>query len=57
MIQLSTLLDLNTLILMQRASQHYIDSLTVAQTEYDRELKARQDAEAEVMQLGVLLSV
>jgi len=57
MIQLSTLLDLNTLILMQRASQHYIDSLTVAQTEYDRELKARRDAEAEVTQLGVLLSV
>ena len=56
MIQLSTLLNLNTLILMQRASKHYIDGLTVAQTEYDRELKARRDAEAEVTRLRVLLS-
>jgi hypothetical protein len=30
--------------------------LTVAQTEYDRELKARRDAEAEVTRLRVLLS-
>jgi hypothetical protein len=35
MIQLSTLLNLNTLILMQGASKHYIDGLTAAQTEYD----------------------
>ncbi|KZT66363.1 RhoGAP-domain-containing protein [Daedalea quercina L-15889] len=41
---------------MKRASQHYMDGLTVAQTEYDRELKARRDAEAEVTQLRVLLS-
>jgi hypothetical protein len=38
---------------MQRASQQYID---VAQTEYDSELKARRDAEAEVTRLRVLLS-
>ena len=30
--------------------------MTVAQTEYDRELKARRDAEAEVTRLRVLLS-
>ena len=41
---------------LQRASQHYMDGLTVAQTEYDRELKARRDAEAEVTRLRVLLS-
>lgn len=34
----------------------YIEGLTVAQTEYDRELKARRDAEAEVTRLRVLLS-
>ena len=33
-----------------------MDGLTVAQTEYDRELKARRDAEAEVSRLRVLLS-
>ena len=33
-----------------------MDGLTVAQTEYDRELKARRDAEAEVTRLRVLLS-
>ena len=41
---------------MQRASKQYMDGLTVAQTEYDRELKARRDAEAEVTRLRVLLS-
>ncbi|KAL6305221.1 hypothetical protein BKA93DRAFT_237913 [Sparassis latifolia] len=40
----------------KRASKQYIDGLTVAQTEYDRELKARRDAEAEVTRLRVLLS-
>lgn len=33
-----------------------MDGLTVAQTEYDRELKARREAEAEVTRLRVLLS-
>ncbi|KAF5370661.1 hypothetical protein D9758_001839 [Tetrapyrgos nigripes] len=41
---------------MKRASRQYIEGLTVAQTEYDRELKARRDAEAEVTRLRVLLS-
>jgi hypothetical protein len=41
---------------VQRASKQYIDGLSVAQTEYDRELKARRDAEAEVTRLRVLLS-
>ncbi|EKM54604.1 uncharacterized protein PHACADRAFT_258574 [Phanerochaete carnosa HHB-10118-sp] len=41
---------------MKRASQQYVEGLTVAQTEYDRELKARRDAEAEVTRLRVLLS-
>lgn len=41
---------------VQRASKQYMDGLTVAQTEYDRELKARRDAEAEVTRLRVLLS-
>ena len=40
---------------LQRASKQYMDGLTVAQTEYDRELKARRDAEAEVTRLRVLL--
>lgn len=43
-------------IAVQRASKQYIEGLTVAQTEYDRELKARRDAEAEVTRLRVLLS-
>jgi hypothetical protein len=43
-------------IVLQRASMQYIEGLTVAQTEYDRELKARRDAEAEVTRLRVLLS-
>ena len=34
----------------------FIDGMTVAQVEYDRELKARRDAEAEVTRLRVLLS-
>lgn len=42
--------------LKQRTSRQYIEGLTVAQTEYDRELKARRDAEAEVTRLRVLLS-
>ncbi|KAF7970388.1 hypothetical protein HWV62_24253 [Athelia sp. TMB] len=41
---------------MRRASQHYVDGMTVAQAEYDSELKARRDAEAEVTRLRVLLS-
>ncbi|KDR75947.1 hypothetical protein GALMADRAFT_248760 [Galerina marginata CBS 339.88] len=41
---------------MNRESKLYIDGLTVAQVEYDRELKARRDAEAEVTRLRVLLS-
>ncbi|KAI0329698.1 RhoGAP-domain-containing protein [Cubamyces sp. BRFM 1775] len=40
----------------KRTSKQYMDGLTVAQTEYDRELKARRDAEAEVTRLRVLLS-
>ena len=42
--------------IVQRESKQYVDGLTVAQTEYDRELKARRDAEAEVTRLRVLLS-
>ncbi|EIN11622.1 RhoGAP-domain-containing protein [Punctularia strigosozonata HHB-11173 SS5] len=41
---------------MKRASKQYVDGLTVAQAEYDKELKARRDAEAEVSRLRVLLS-
>ncbi|KAJ7462200.1 signal transducer [Mycena galericulata] len=41
---------------VKRTSKQYIDGLTVAQTEYDSELKARRDAEAEVTRLRVLLS-
>ena len=41
---------------IQRASQQYVDGLSVAQTEFDRELKARRDAEAEVTRMRVLLS-
>ncbi|KAH9485348.1 N-chimaerin [Psilocybe cubensis] len=41
---------------MNRESKMYMDGLTVAQAEYDRELKARRDAEAEVTKLRVLLS-
>ncbi|KZT10745.1 RhoGAP-domain-containing protein [Laetiporus sulphureus 93-53] len=41
---------------IRRTSQNYMDGLTVAQAEYDRELKARRDAEAEVTRLRVLLS-
>ncbi|KAH8107975.1 RhoGAP-domain-containing protein [Cristinia sonorae] len=40
----------------KRASQQYMDGLTVAQTEYDAELKARREAEAEVTRLRILLS-
>ncbi|KAI6040203.1 RhoGAP-domain-containing protein [Pisolithus marmoratus] len=40
----------------KRASQQYMHGLTVAQKEYDRELVARQNAEAEVIRLRVLLS-
>ncbi|EPQ56987.1 RhoGAP-domain-containing protein [Gloeophyllum trabeum ATCC 11539] len=41
---------------IQRASQQYMDGLTVAQAEYDREVKARREAESEVTRLRVLLS-
>ncbi|KAF8894145.1 hypothetical protein BD779DRAFT_1669623 [Infundibulicybe gibba] len=41
---------------IKRTSKQYIDGLTVAQTEYDRELKSRRDAEAEVTRLRILLS-
>ncbi|KAG6868110.1 hypothetical protein C0993_007521 [Termitomyces sp. T159_Od127] len=41
---------------IKRTSKQYIEGLTVAQAEYDRELKARRDAEAEVTRLRVLLS-
>nr|GAT57619.1 signal transducer [Mycena chlorophos] len=40
----------------KRQSKQYIDGLTVAQTEYDSELKARREAEAEVTRLRVLVS-
>ncbi|KAK7035300.1 Rho-type gtpase-activating protein [Paramarasmius palmivorus] len=41
---------------MKRASKQYMEGLTVAQAEYDRELKARRELEAEVTRLRVLLS-
>ncbi|KIP11643.1 hypothetical protein PHLGIDRAFT_63457 [Phlebiopsis gigantea 11061_1 CR5-6] len=41
---------------MKRASQQYVEGLTVAQTEYDKELRLRREAEAEVTRLRVLLS-
>lgn len=41
---------------VKRASKQYIEGLTVAQTEYDRELQARRESEAEVTRLRVLLS-
>lgn len=41
---------------VKRASKQYIEGLTVAQTEYDRELKTRRESEAEVTRLRVLLS-
>ncbi|KAF9792592.1 hypothetical protein BJ322DRAFT_995743 [Thelephora terrestris] len=41
---------------LKRASQQYMDGLNVAQSEYDREIRARRDAEAEVTRLRVLLS-
>ncbi|KAG2154366.1 RhoGAP-domain-containing protein [Suillus bovinus] len=40
----------------KRASQQYMEGLTVAQKEHDRELVARRNAEAEVTRLRVLLS-
>lgn len=40
----------------KRASHQYIEGLTVAQKEHDRELVARRNAEAEVTRLRVLLS-
>ncbi|KAH7888929.1 RhoGAP-domain-containing protein [Phlebopus sp. FC_14] len=40
----------------KRASQRYMDGLTDAEKEYERELVARQNAEAEVIRLRVLLS-
>ncbi|KAI0305649.1 Rho GTPase activation protein [Multifurca ochricompacta] len=41
---------------IKRASQQAMDGLTVAHGEYEAELKARRDAEAEVTRLRVLLS-
>lgn len=41
---------------IKRASKHAMDGLTVAHGEYDAELKARREAEAEVTRLRVLLS-
>ncbi|PFH46386.1 hypothetical protein AMATHDRAFT_7881 [Amanita thiersii Skay4041] len=41
---------------IKRTSKRYIEGLTVAQTEYDRELNARRDAEAEITRLRILLS-
>ncbi|VDC01697.1 unnamed protein product [Peniophora sp. CBMAI 1063] len=41
---------------IKRASQQYVDGLTVAQGEYEAELQARRDAEAEVTRLRVLLN-
>ncbi|KIY74283.1 RhoGAP-domain-containing protein [Cylindrobasidium torrendii FP15055 ss-10] len=41
---------------MKRASKNYIEGISVAQTEYDRELKLRRESEAEVTRLRVLLS-
>ncbi|TFK22586.1 RhoGAP-domain-containing protein [Coprinopsis marcescibilis] len=41
---------------VRRASKQYIEGFNVAQTEYDRELKARRDVEREVTRLRVLLS-
>ncbi|KAH8992790.1 hypothetical protein EDB86DRAFT_2930892 [Lactarius hatsudake] len=41
---------------IKRASKHAMDGLTVAHEEYESELKARREAEAEVTRLRVLLS-
>ncbi|KAG9126326.1 hypothetical protein FRC07_003893 [Ceratobasidium sp. 392] len=41
---------------IKRTSQQFIDGLSVAQSEYDKELAARRDAEAEVTRLRVQLS-
>ncbi|KXN90650.1 Beta-chimaerin [Leucoagaricus sp. SymC.cos] len=41
---------------MKRTSKNFIDGVLVAQAEYDKEQKARRDAEAEVTRLRVLLS-
>ncbi|KAG9103589.1 hypothetical protein FRC06_009723 [Ceratobasidium sp. 370] len=41
---------------VKRQSQQFIDGLSVAQSEYDKELAARRDAEAEVTRLRVQLS-
>ncbi|KAF8514203.1 signal transducer [Hysterangium stoloniferum] len=41
---------------MRRASKHYIDGISVAQDEYDNEVAARREAEAEVTRLKVQLS-
>jgi len=43
-------------IFFQRTSQQFIDGLSVAQGEYDLELAARRDAEAEITRLRVQLS-
>ncbi|KAI0085050.1 hypothetical protein BDY19DRAFT_997119 [Irpex rosettiformis] len=41
---------------VKRTSQQAMEGLTVAQTQYDKELRARRDAEAEIARLRVLLS-
>ncbi|KAF9452345.1 RhoGAP-domain-containing protein [Macrolepiota fuliginosa MF-IS2] len=41
---------------MKRTSKNFIDGVYLAQAEYDKEQKARRDAEAEVTRLRVLLS-
>ncbi|KZW00267.1 RhoGAP-domain-containing protein [Exidia glandulosa HHB12029] len=41
---------------MRRASQQVINGLSVAQSEYDRELAARRDAQAEVQRLRIQLT-
>ncbi|KAI0771795.1 hypothetical protein BC629DRAFT_1583291 [Irpex lacteus] len=41
---------------VKRTSQQAMEGLTVARTQYDKEFKARRDAEAEVARLRVLLS-
>lgn len=48
--------DLQSDYSSKRTSKHFFDGVQVAQAEYDKEQKARRDAEAEVTRLRVLLS-
>lgn len=41
---------------LKRTSKQYMEGLTVAQAEYDRELKAKREAETEITRLRILLS-